>query len=197
MIVSCDVRVKRRRSTLLCSYTEIHVYQVPRHTLSLICIVAVALCAPLTPSGAPLAADRDDAAVTHVSQAVQMLFEADQKRIDETRHALDQQNVIRQEVSVCIDPRAAWLSGESRLWIESPRDHVLLLLDKELRVLTVRNARGDTLVHTRVGDLLEVFAPSGAATFPLEMKLSYEGRLVPVDGALVSDDVVVLGPDFH
>ena len=159
--------------------------------------MAVALCAPLTPSGAALAAGWDDAAVTHVSQAVQTLFEADQTRIDATQHALDHQDVIRQEVSVCIDPRAAWLSGESRLWIESPRDHVLLLLDKELRVLTVLNARGDTLVHTRDGDVLEVFAPAGAATFPLEMKLSYEGRLVPVDGAVVNDDVVVLGPDFH
>ena len=197
MIVFRALRVKRTRSTLLCSHTEIHVHQVPRQTLCFICTVAVVLCAPLTPSGAPLAADLDDAAVTHVSEAVQTLFAVDQTRIDATQDALDQQDIIRQEVSVCIDPGAGWLSGESRLWIESPRDHVLLLLDGELQVLTVRDARGDTLVHTRVGDVLEVFAPVGASTFPLEMKLSYEGRLLPADGALVNGDVVVLGPDFH
>ncbi|MCK4680232.1 hypothetical protein KAT82_03850, partial [bacterium] len=172
-------------------------HRIPRRALCFICMMAVVVCAPLMPSGAPLAADRDDAAVTHVSEAVQMLFAVDQRRVDATQHALDQQDVIRQEVSVCIDPRAGWLSGESRLWIESPRDHVLLLLDKELRVLTVHNARGDTLVHTRVGDVLEVFAPAGAATFPLEMTLSYEGRLMSVDSALVNDDIVVLGSDFH
>jgi len=173
------------------------VHQVPRYALGFTCIAAVALCAPLAPSGASLAADSEDAAVKHVSEAVQMLFAVDQERIDATRHALDQQDVIRQEISVGIDPQARWLSGESRLWIESPRDHVLLLLDKNLSVLTVRDARGDTLVHTRSGDVLEVFAPEGATAFPLEMKLSYEGRLVPANGALVSDDVVVLGPDFH
>ncbi|MCK4408530.1 MAG: hypothetical protein KAW67_00500, partial [Candidatus Eisenbacteria sp.] len=172
-------------------------HQDPRHALRFTCITAVTLCALLMPSGASLAADRDDAAVTHVSEAVQMLFAADQERIDATQHALDQQDVIRQDISVCIDPQAGWLSGESRLTIESPRDHVLLLLDKDLRVLTVRDTRGDTLVHTRAGDVLEVFAPAGATTFPLEIELSYEGRLVSADGALVSDDVVVLGPDFH
>jgi len=132
-----------------------------------------------------------------VSEAVQTLFAVDQERLNATQLALEQQDIIRQEISVCIDPRAAWLSGESRLWIESPRDHVLLLLDDGLRVRTVRDARGDTLLHTRVGDVLEVFAPASASTFPLEMILSYEGQLVPADGALVSDDVVVLGPDFH
>ena len=167
------------------------------HAICFIGVLAAALCAPLGPSGASLAADRDDAAGAHVSEAVQILFAVDQERVDATQQALDQQDVIRQEISVCIDPQARWLSGESRLWIESPRDHVLLLLDEGLRVLTVRDARGDTLMHTRVGDVLEVFAPASAPTFPLEMKLSYEGRLAPADGALVNDDVVVLGPDFH
>jgi len=197
MIVFQALRVKRRWSTRLRLHTEIHVHMVNRHAICFIGVLAVALCAPLAPSGASLAADRDDAAGAHVSEAVQILFAIDQERVDATQQALDQQDIIRQEISVCIDPRAGWLSGESRLWIESPRDHVLLLLDEGLRVLTARDARGDTLMHTRLGDVLEVFAPASAPTFPLEMKLSYEGRLAPVDGALVNDDVVVLGPDFH
>ena len=168
-----------------------------RYTICFVAVLAAALCAPLGPSGASLAADSDDAAGAHVSEAVQTLFAVDQERVDATQRALDQQDVIRQEISVCIDPQAGWLSAESRLWIESPRDHVLLLLDDGLRVLAVSDARGDTLLHTRVGDVLEVFAPASAPTFPPEIKLSYEGQLAPADGALVSDDVVVLGPDFH
>ncbi|MCK4510108.1 tetratricopeptide repeat protein [bacterium] len=172
-------------------------HRVNRCTIYSIAVLAAALCAPLGTSGAALAADSDDVTRAHVSEAVQTLFAADQERLDATQRALDQQDVIRQEISVCIDPRAGWLSGESRLWIESPRDHVLLLLDDSLRVLTVHDARGDTLLHTRVGDVLEVFAPASAPTFPLEIKLSYEGQLAPADGAMVSDDVVVLGPGFH
>ena len=175
---------------------EIHVHRALQHVLCFTGVMAAVLCAPLAPSGASLAADRDYAA-THVSEAVQTLFAIDQERVDATQRALDQQDVIRQEISVCIDPGAGWLSGESRLWIESPLDHVLLLLDEDLKVLTVRDARGDTLVHTRVGDVLEVFASAGATSFPQEMELSYEGRLASADGALVNDDVVALGPDFH
>jgi len=197
MIVFRALRVKRRWHTQLRPHTEIHVHRVHRCAICLTVVLAVALCTSLRPSGAALAADSDDAAGAHVSEAVQTLFAVDQERLNATQLALEQQDIIRQEISVCIDPRAAWLSGESRLWIESPRDHVLLLLDDGLRVRTVRDARGDTLLHTRVGDVLEVFAPASASTFPLEMILSYEGQLVPADGALVSDDVVVLGPDFH
>jgi tetratricopeptide (TPR) repeat protein len=197
MIVFRALRVKRRWHTQLRPHTEIHVHRVHRCAICLTVVLAVALCTSLGPSGAALAADSDDAAGAHVSEAVQTLFAVDQERLNATQLALEQQDIIRQEISVCIDPRAAWLSGESRLWIESPGDHVLLLLDDGLRVRTVHDARGDTLLHTRVGDVLEVYAPAGATTFPLEMILSYEGQLVPADGALVSDDVVVLGPDFH
>ncbi len=197
MIVFRALRVKRRWYTQLRPDTEIHVHRVHRYAICLVAVLAAALCAPLTPSGAALAADTDDAARAHVSRAVQTLFAVDQARLDATQRALQEQDIIRQEISVCIDPQARWLSGESRLWIESPRDHVLLLLDEGLRVLTVHDARGDTLLHTRVGDVLEVFAPASAPTFPREMKLTYEGQLAPADGALVSDDVVVLGPDFH
>jgi len=197
MIVFRALRVKRRWYTQLRPYTEIHVHRVHRYAICLIAVLATALCAPLTPYRAALAADTDDAARAHVSKAVQTLFAVDQTRLDATQRALQEQDIIRQEISVCIDPLSRWCSGESRLWIESPRDHVLLLLNDDLRVLVVHDARGDTLVHTRVGDVLEVFAPPGAPTFPLEIKLSYEGQLAPAAGALLSDDVVVLGPDFH
>ena len=89
-----------------------------------------------------------------------MLFAVDQERVDATQQALEEQDIVRQEVSVCIDPRVGWLSGESRLWIESPRDRVLLLLDEDLRVLTVRDTRGDTLAHTRAGDVPPAPRPS-------------------------------------
>ncbi|MEA3409414.1 MAG: hypothetical protein U9Q95_03605, partial [Candidatus Eisenbacteria bacterium] len=168
-----------------------------RHAICLIGVTAAVLSVPLGPTGTSLAADAGDAAGAHVAEAVQRLFAVDQERVEAARQALEEQDIIRQEISVCIDPQAAWLAGESRLWIESPRDRVLLLLDKDLRVLAVHDALGDTLVHTRVGDLLEVLAPAGAPTFPAEMELSYEGRLAPAAGALVDDDVVVLGPDFR
>jgi tetratricopeptide (TPR) repeat protein len=175
---------------------EVSVPRGYRHifTISLAALIAAA-CGPLLPSGS--ASGEDDLSSAHVSAAVQKLFDVDQERVDDTRQALDRQDVVRQEIAVCIDPSARWLSCEVRLWVESPLDRVRLLLDESLRVLTVRDSRGGTLAHVRTGDVLEVRAAAGATRFPLEMELSYEGSLSHSVGAWVDDDVVVLGPDFH
>ena len=167
-----------------------------RHALGIFLVAAIAAaCGPLLPSGA--AWGEYDPSSAHISSAVQNLFDVDQGRIDATRQALDTQDIIRQEIAVCIDPSTRWLSGEVRLWIESPLDHVRFILDEKLHVLSVRDSRGDTLTHTQVGEILEVRAAAGAGRFPLEIELSYEGELSRAAGAWVDDDVVVLGSDFH
>ncbi|MFH1688817.1 MAG: tetratricopeptide repeat protein [Candidatus Eisenbacteria bacterium] len=175
---------------------EVSVNRGLQRSLSIsVAAAVVAACGPFLPSGSALG--EDDVSSSHVSTAVQKLIDVDQERVDAARQALDGQDVIRQEISVCIDPSARWLSGQVRLWVESPLDRVRLLLDESLQVLTVRDSRGDTLPHTRTGDALEVRAAAGAARFPLELELSYEGPLSPAAGAWVDDDVVVLAPDFH
>jgi len=154
-----------------------------------------AICGLLLPAGP--AWGQDNATSAHVSEAVQSLFALDQERVQAVHGALESQDVIRQEVSICIDPSTGLLSGDARIWVESPGDHVRLLLDDNLEVVTVTDSRGDNLKHRRTGGVLVIQAADGAAEFPPEVNVIYEGTLEPGDGALVTGDVVVLGPDFH
>jgi hypothetical protein len=158
-------------------------------------IVLVALCVVLVQAGP--APGESDLSTAHVSQAVQALFDADRDRIDAEAGSLHKQDIVRQEISVCIDPHEGSLSGRARLWVESPNDHIELLLGKELVVDQVRDSRGDTLEHVRTSDTLTVRAPDGAPSFPLEIELGYGGRLPHGIGARMDDDAVVLGSEYH
>jgi hypothetical protein len=158
---------------------------------------AVAVCAALLLPAAARTQEAGDPVAAHKSEAVQRLFDEDQERVSATLLALEEQDVIRQELSVCIDPSGPTLSCDARLWVESPHDHIRLLLDESLRVLRVRDSRGDTLRHARDGDVLEIRAGDGEERFPLEIAMSYEGPLEPSEGAWVGHDVVALGPGFH
>jgi len=160
-----------------------------------VAVALVAACGPLLLSGS--ASGEDGVSSAHVSEAVQKLFAVDQERIESMRQALAEQDIIRQEVSVCIDPAAGWLTGETRLWVESTNRHIRLLLNDGLKVVSVTDSRGDSLPHARSGGALVVRAADDAARFPLEVELSYEGSLASGDGDWVTDDVVSLGADFH
>jgi tetratricopeptide (TPR) repeat protein len=160
--------------------------------------VPIALAAVCSTLLLPLPAmGEEDLASAHVTAAVQKLFAADQQRVDAASRALTEQDIIRQEVAVCIDPASGRLEGRARIWVESTRDHIQLVLDESLRVLTARDSRGDTLTYLQTAGILVVHADEDAAKFPLEIELTYEGTLTQGAGARVSEDAVVLGHDFH
>jgi len=135
-------------------------------------------------------------APAHVAEAVESIFELDESRVDADLLALEAQDVVRQEVTVCIDPVSSTLSGRSRLWIESDAASARLMLNARLEVLGVNDSRGDSLRFTRNGDGLVVHAREGADGFPLEIAVAYEGTLVSGVDAWVSEEVVALGAGF-
>ena len=158
-------------------------------------VITAVICGVVLPAG--LASAQDDAASAHVSEAVQNLSALDAERVRAANRALELQDIIRQEVSICIDPSTGLLSADARLWVETPGDHIRLLLDDSLTAVAVTDSRGDDLPHRRTGNVLVVRAADGAAEFPPEVKLAYRGTLESGDGAWVNSDVVVLGPGFH
>lgn len=141
------------------------------------------------PDGVTATADGSE----RVRGAVTALFAMDAERVTRASEAEGRQNIARQELSVCIDPRSARLSAESRVWIETAGLRVRLLLDEGLEVLSVSAAGGDELVWSRQGEAIVVSAPPGAEAFPRQVEIRYQGELRPSAERWVSDQLVVLG----
>lgn len=138
-----------------------------------------------------------------LSEAVARMEAADAWRVAQQQAALESQDIVRQEITVCVDPVDAWLEADCRLWIETPRRRVGLLLDADLVVTSVSDSRGFELRHTRRAESLEILADEGADAFPLEIVVSYRGPVNgPSDGelsggAVAVGDLVLLGSEFH
>jgi tetratricopeptide (TPR) repeat protein len=170
---------------------------VRRQTIATV-LAAAALAAAASPSAAI-----PGRSFEILSEAVGRMRSADAWRVAQEQSALEIQDIVRQEITVCVDPADAWLEADCRLWIETDRERVGLLLDRNLNVTSVSDSRGFELRHTRRAESLEILANEGAGAFPLEIIISYRG---PVggssdgelsDGALVLGDLVLLGPEFH
>ena len=112
-------------------------------------VITAVICGVVLPAG--LASAQDDAASAHVSEAVQNLSALDAERVRTANRALELQDIIRQEVSICIDPSTGLLSADARLWVETSGDHIRLLLDDSLTAVAVTDSRGDDLPHRRTG----------------------------------------------
>jgi tetratricopeptide (TPR) repeat protein len=132
----------------------------------------------------------------HGASALAELIALDDERVEVTRLALEEQDVLHHEIEICIDPRTHAISGESAITVLVQTAHVRFRLNEQLSVLSVRLSGGRRLPHERSGPLLEVSVPEGVGDEPIKIEVRYEGE---ISGELVrmEPDLVLLGAESN
>ncbi len=134
---------------------------------------------------------------SHISEAVEQLFELDEARVSALSRDLATQDVARCDIDVCVDPSRAWLSGSARLRFDAVAGRAQLLLNEGLTVLSLTDVTGRDLAFERSGRALTVRVGVRGTDAPAELVIKYEGIVHPEYGADAADDglVILLGSD--
>jgi len=133
----------------------------------------------------------------HISEAVEQLFELDEARTSALRGDLAAQDVARCDIDVCVDPGRAWLSGSTRLRLDTINGRAHLLLNEGLTVLSLTDAVGRELAFERVGRALTIQLGVRETDAPAEILIKYEGIVHPRYGTDATADglMILLGDD--
>lgn len=139
------------------------------------------------PSGVP----------SHISEAVEHLFELDEARVAAVNRGLAGQDVSRCDIEACIDPGRGWLSGSTRLRFDVVSGRAELLLNEGLTVLSLKDADGGDLAFERSGRALTVPLGGRGAAAPTDLTITYEGIVHPAYGVNTADEglMILLGSD--
>lgn len=144
--------------------------------------------APASPApGIPLPAS----VPSDVTEAVEGLFALDEARVSAAREELAVQDAVRCEIDVCVDPGRAWISGTAALRFDVVGERAELFLDEALTILSLTDASGSEVPHSRVGQLVAVDVGEAG---PAELVVAYEGLLHENSGS-APGLVVLLGED--
>ena len=129
----------------------------------------------------------------HIESAVEELYEADEERAGRALLELEEQDVYRVEIDVCIDADAYRLNGRATVSVGGRSPEVELRLNRSLGVVSVTTGRGAPVEFTREDSLLTV-RPAGVRRGTIDLTIDYGGALEPVDDVWLGDDFVYLGP---
>ncbi len=134
---------------------------------------------------------------SHISKAVEHLFELDEARVSAVGRGLAVQDVARCDIEACVDPGRAWLSGSTRLRFDVASGRAELLLNEGLTVLSLTNGAGRELAFDRSGRTLTVPLGVRGAEAEVELLITYEGIVRPAHGMDSTGDglMILLGGD--
>jgi tetratricopeptide (TPR) repeat protein len=147
----------------------------------------------LVPAAGLPQARPDSANGDHVSAAVAELFAQDAERVERAGRLLEDQDIERFEITVCVDPEGGRFSCESAIHVRRVRGPLRLLLDEGLSISAVRDGNGAGLVRRRRGSSIEIDLPPGPSDGARVVEIHHAGTLPGVAGLAPSGGLALLG----
>lgn len=108
-----------------------------------------------------------------IERAVDRLIARDRERIELLAGGAAGQDIVREDLLLCVDPTTSRCDVVCRLEAESEGDSLRLLLGTAFDVTSVTDSDGDSLSHSRSNELLIVSLGPESDAGPVELLLHY------------------------